>query len=103
MSVYEVAYHLHMPVYRLEREMPYDELLKWYAYFDKRPAGWRDDDRTSKLLQAQGVKEKPWILFPSLEKIYKRKTVSDNPLDSLGGSVMFKNMLNATGGDTIPL
>jgi hypothetical protein len=91
-------------VYRLLEEMPYTELLTWYAYFDKRPPGWQEDDRTSKLLQAQGVKEQPWKLFPSLEKIYNPvRDESDNPTDSLKGSQFFSMMMNATGGDRIPL
>ncbi len=91
-----------MPVYRLLEEMPYDELQRWYAYLEKRPVGWREDDRTSKLLQAAGVKEKPWNLFPSLLRIYKPED-DGNPMTSLKGSVMFANMMAAKGGDKLDL
>ena len=72
--------------------MTYEELLGWFAYLEKRPVGWREDDRSFKLLQAQGVKAKPWGIFPSLDAIYNRKG-SDNPINSLKGSVMFQKML----------
>lgn len=49
--------------------MPYDELLGWFAYFKARPSGWQDDQRTYMLLQAQGVKERPEKLFPSIAAI----------------------------------
>jgi hypothetical protein len=79
--------------------MPYDELIGWFAYFDARPIGWREDDRTSKLLQAQGVKEKPWKLFPTLDKIYNTKKSSDDM--GLRQSQLFQFLLGAKGGDRI--
>jgi hypothetical protein len=58
-----------MPVYKLLKEMPYEELIGWFEYFKKRPVEWRDDNRTALLMQAQGVKEKPERIFPSLRAI----------------------------------
>jgi len=58
-----------MPVYKLEEEMPYTELLKWINFFSERPIGWREDQRTYMLLRAQGVKEKPENLFPTLKSM----------------------------------
>jgi len=92
-----------MPVYKLKDEMPYDELLGWYDYFERRPYGWRDDDRASKIIQAQGVKEKPWKLFPSLDRIYNPGKGSGNPADTLVQSAFFQKMMNAVGGDKISL
>jgi hypothetical protein len=81
--------------------MPFDEFQKWIVYFETRPPEWRDDDRAFKLLQAQGVKQKAWDVFPSLEIIYKPK-VSEG-LKGLKGSAIFAQMLNAKGGDRLEL
>ena len=48
-----------MPVYKLLEEMPYEEFSKWLEYFRRRPVDWRADDRVFKVLQTQGVKDKP--------------------------------------------
>ncbi len=91
-----------MPVYKLAEEMTYEELLGWYDYFDKRPAGWREDDRAAKIVQAQGVKSKAWELFPSLKKIYHQ---DDKPegVRGLVGSFLFSQMMSAKGGDKLEL
>lgn len=106
MSIYEIALFLHTPVYKLV-EMPYEELLGWYNYLDRRPYEWRADDRASKLLQAQGVKEKPARLFASLKAIYEGSNSNLEPgqtdVMSLKHSVLFQNMLTATGGDKLDL
>ncbi len=87
--------------------MPYEELLDWFEYFDRRPIGWREDDRTSKLLQAQGVKEKPYVLFPSLKKIYnpddRYRPPEEELTHSVRGSWMELMMKHAEGGDKINL
>jgi hypothetical protein len=57
--------------------MPYEELLGWSKYFSLRPPGWRDDQRTHMLLQAQGVKEKGEKLFSSLAAL--KKAAEDIP------------------------
>lgn len=95
-----------MPVGRLLDEMTHDELQGWFNYFERRPIGWREDDRTYKLLSAQGVKEKAHNIFPSLNTIYNgSKVVNEEGMvvSSLKGSQMFMNMLRATGGDTLDL
>ena len=79
--------------------MPYDELLGWFAYLERRPVDWRDDLRASYLLQAQGVKEKPSKLFPSLEAITKK--VDDSPAASFKGSFVHHKLLSAVGGDKL--
>ncbi len=89
-----------MPLYKLTNEMPYDELLGWFAYFEQRPVGWRDDDRAFKLMQVQGFKGKGSQVFPSLlqlEQGLKPATVAD----TLKGSAVFNFMMNAKGGDSL--
>ncbi len=85
--------------------MPYEEFLGWMNYFERRPVGWRDDDRTMKLLQVQGVKEKPWNVFHSLHAVYKGEsnknkdgTISG---DNLKRSFLFNKMLSAKGGEKL--
>jgi len=85
--------------------MTYEELQGWLSYFEKRPVGWRDDDRTHKLLQAQGVKEKAVNIFPSLRAIYNSqiKKEFDGTLDvnNFKQSAFFQQILSAKGGDQI--
>jgi hypothetical protein len=59
-----------MPVYKV-LDMPYEEFTGWFKYFNQRPVGWREDNRTAMLLNAQGVKKKPHELFSSLAAIRK--------------------------------
>jgi hypothetical protein len=91
-----------MPVYQLRAEMSYEEFLNWLSYFEQRPVEWRADDRAAKLLQAQGVKEKPWALFHSLDAIYNssKADVIDGEVGiaALKGSSVFAQLLTATGG-----
>ena len=97
-----------MPVYKLI-EMPYEELLGWFAYFEARPVGWREDERAFKLLQAQGVKAKPEQVFVSLAQLkqhtekHKEALVRDGMVESssLKRSMLFSKMLAAKGGDKL--
>jgi hypothetical protein len=106
LSIYEIAFHLKMPIYKLAEEMPYEELLGWFDYLERRPFEWRADDRAAKLLQAQGVKEKPQNLFSSLIAIYKPRR-EEKPADtvdlSFKNSLMFQKMMTARGGDKLDL
>lgn len=83
--------------------MPYCELLGWLAYFEKRPIEWRDDDRTFKLLQAQGIKEKPGNVFSSLNSIYNR--LDQKPVDTIDtsfkSSVFYHKIVSARDGEKI--
>ena len=92
-------------MYKLAEEMPYEEFLGWIAYFEKRPVGWQEDDRTYKLLQAQGVKEPPHRIFSSLAAIYKANQPQDGEFDVSGfkGSMLFSKLLSAKGGDKLEL
>jgi hypothetical protein len=106
LQVYELAYLLHMPVYQLV-EMPYDEFTGWFEYFEKRPVGWREDDRTMKLLQVQGMKAAPSSVFASLAKMQeanaKAKEDGRISIDNLKRSALFNKMLSATGGEKLEL
>jgi len=93
--IYEVAFHLKMPLYELVENMPYDEFLGWMNYFEKRPAEWRADDRAYKLLQTQGAKQKAWEIFPSLRPIYK----SDKDKFNIGKSALSTFIRNSKDGD----
>lgn len=95
-----------MPVYKIREEMPYEEFLQWEAYFDKRPAGWQEDHRAYKLMQAFGVKEKPGAVFLSLDKLTKNPEPAQDGMISaanLKSSAMFAKMLGATGGVKLEL
>ena len=84
--------------------MPYEELLQWEEYFEQRPAGWQDDNRAYRIMQAFGVKEKPGALFLSLSKIAKQsEPTGDGNISgaNLKNSAMFAKMLSATGGDKL--
>jgi len=98
MAIYEVAFMLGKTVTQLREEVPLSELQGWFDYFERRPVGWRDDQRTYLLLSAQGVKEKPERLFPSLKAINGQR----NAANTLKGSAMHHFLSKATGGDTLP-
>jgi hypothetical protein len=89
-------------MYTLLHEMPYDELLHWLAYFEKRPVGWRDDNRAFKIMQTFGAKGSVYDHFPSMIPVM-RSDGPPNPVKRLKGSMMFQKMLSAKGGDKIPL
>ena len=95
LALYELAFHLGLPVYKLTREMPYEELLCWFEYFKVRPVGWRSDLRTYHLLRAQGVKASAGDIFDSL------KTSGSSETKGLKGSSLFKHMMGARGGDKL--
>jgi hypothetical protein len=104
MAIYELAFHLRIPIYELSEKMTYEELLSWFYYFEKRPVGWREDDRTMKFLQTQGVKEKPWAIFPTLNPIYNEgKEKETNPTSSLEGSSLFQKLMLSKNGDDVDL
>jgi len=96
---------LRMPLYML-MEMPYDELLGWFEYFDRRPIGWRDDLRAVPMLRTQGVKEAPEKIFSSLAKVFKKEEPKEEgriSFDELKNSTFFSKMLGATGGDQLEI
>jgi len=100
MAIYEIAYHLRIPIYELANKMTYEEFQGWLIYFEKRPIEWRADLRAYTLLQAQGVKEKPWKIFNSLKAIFNK---NNSVMDSLSGSKVLHLLSLAKGGDKITL
>jgi hypothetical protein len=93
-----------MPVYKLLDEMPYEELLEWGLYFQERPIGWREDQRTAMLLNAAGVKEKPHKLFSSLAQMKKneeRKPESERLRDSLITSGLLARLQTAAANNNV--
>jgi hypothetical protein len=76
-------------------------------YFEKRPYGWREDDRAFKYIQTQGVKKQPWEIFPSLNKIYNPsiKNLKEGQIstENLKRSFMFKKMTEAINGDKLEI
>lgn len=95
-----------MPIYKLKHEMTYEELLGWINYFERRPVGWRDDDRAHKIMQTNGCEVKATEIFSSLTPIYKpANKLPDGMIDpnNLKGSVLFQKMLGAVGGDKLDL
>lgn len=90
-----------MPISKLLDEMSYEELQGWLSYFEQRPVGWQEDDRTYKLLQAQGVKEKGWKIFPSLNAIYNPKKAEGFDVAGFKSSSFFQKLLSAKGGEKL--
>jgi len=88
--------------------MPYDEYVNWQLYFQQRPIGWREDDRTYKLLRAQGVTASETAIFPSLavmkeglEKEKRKEKEKEVNVKSLKNSIFFHKMLSSRGGDKL--
>lgn len=54
---------------QLREELPYTEFLGWQEYLERRPPGWREDQRTAMLLQSFGAKARPEELFDSLARL----------------------------------
>ena len=77
--------------------------MGWFNYFERRPVDWRNDDRTSKLLQAQGVKADAKRLFPSLEAVYSTPASEGFNAAKFKRSQMFSMMLGSVNGDKLDL
>jgi hypothetical protein len=69
MFIFELAFYLGMPVYQILNEMPAKELQQWALFLEARPIGWREDNRTAMLLNAQGVKQSGDEIFPTLKAL----------------------------------
>lgn len=56
-------------------ELDYEEKLGWFEYFQRRPYGWRDDNRAFIIATSMGGgKVKPEDLFDSLKIIKEQNT-----------------------------
>ena len=100
-AVYELAYHLHMPVYKLAEEMPYEEFMGWMTYFERRPIGWREDNRVYTQLRFKGLKERPEKVFQSLDPIFNPRKYDQEAMNTLKGSNLMARLMQAKGGDVV--
>lgn len=98
--MFELAHTLKTPVYKIMEEMPYEELVTWSVYFGRRPIGWREDLRTAYLMRAQGVKESPEKIFPSLSRLSDTSETKDS-LKGFKTSGLFSKLLGAKDGDFV--
>ena len=69
--MYDLAFHLKIPMYQLLDEMPQSELVMWAKYLQARPIGWREDSRASMIMQSQGAKIKAKDIFPAIAQMDK--------------------------------
>lgn len=77
-ALYELAFTLGIPMYKLQDEMSFVELQDWIEFFRRRPVGWQDDMRTSFLMQAFGTKAKGPDIFPSLKTIHEEAAANEH-------------------------
>jgi len=80
--------------------MPYTELLNWISFFDRRPVGWREDQRTYLMLKTQGVKASAESLFHSLKRIKQVEEDKQVPDQATPKGKFLEMMLNAKNGDS---
>lgn len=79
--------------------MPYTELLKWISFFNSRPIGWREDQRTYLLLKSFGFKGSPESLFASLKQIKQNQVHNQKPDQAVPKGKFLEKMLKAVNGD----
>jgi hypothetical protein len=79
--------------------MPYTELLKWVNYFNTRPVGWREDQRTFLLLKANGFKGEGEDLFASLKQMKKNQLDAQTEDRAIPKGKFLESMLKAVNGD----
>lgn len=80
--------------------MPYKELMNWIDFFDKRPVGWREDQRTYLMLRTQGVKASPESIFPTLKRIKQVSEDNQKPDQATPKGKFLEMMLSAKHGDS---
>jgi len=98
-TLYEIAFRLGIPVYKMLEEMPYEELLGWTAYFQSRPPGWQEDQRTYLLMKAAGFKGKGSDIFPTLRLMEQTRSAKADAGHALPKGKFLNKMLEAVGGD----
>jgi hypothetical protein len=84
-------------------EMPYDELLGWISYFERKPLEWRDDLRAAYIIKALGEKRSPQEIFPSLGVLFSVPKAVTPLAQKLVGSSLLQKMLLSTGGDKLEM
>lgn len=98
LSLYELAFLLRTPVYKILEEMPFDEMIKWHEYLQVRPYGWREDRRTALTMSALGATVDINQTFPTLANL-GRNVSETTTVKSLANSKFFDFMLNSSNGD----
>lgn len=89
-------------MYELLERMSFQEYVLWAEYFDQRPYGWREDNRTYNIMRASGnVKSSAEDIFPSIAHM-KKKQAEKKPVPG-PGTLLFEKLLNAKGGDKFTL
>lgn len=88
-----------MPVSALY-EMSYEEFSKWLNYFERRPQGWREDLRTSYIMQSFGAGKSVQNIFPSLVAITKEGKSKKNILSN---SQMLQQLFSAKNGSKLKI
>ena len=88
-----------MPVYVILEQMPYEELRKWITFFQERPTGWREDQRTYLLMKAFGFKGKASDIFPTLRAMEQQRQSKIQAGHAVPKGKFLENMLKAVGGD----
>ena len=103
-TIYQVAFHLRTPVYKLVQEMPYDEFQNWCAFFKEFPPPdeSRADFRAAMIMKSMGFKGDPGKVFPSLVS-QKRREHEGSVASSIPGSYMQRLIESSVGGERIPL
>lgn len=81
--------------------MPYTELLKWVDYFNKRPVGYQEDNRTFLLMKSFGATGNPEDYFTSLKLIKENeeKLATKQAGRVMPSGMFLQKMLKAKGGD----
>lgn len=96
-----MAFNLGVPVDYIE-DMDYEQHLKWHAYFEERPVGWREDFRTYRIMQSFGYKGKPEDVFESIAKMKSAENrMKPSQVKGLKSSALFLKMMGAKKGDKI--
>jgi len=103
LAIFELAFHTGYKVNYIKHEMSFEEFLKWQEYFKARPIDWRDDDRTMKFLQTQGVKARPREIFQSIASLEDYENSRKSIFANFKNSLFFSKMSTAIGGDKLDI
>jgi len=103
MPLFELALALRTPVYELLENMSWAEYNLWMDFFNQRPIGWREDDRTFKQLRAAGVKANAESLFTSLAIMKQHDQAREKTNVPSNGSFMHMMMMSAKGGQKLDI
>jgi len=101
--VHEVALALGKFAFEVKREMPYEELVAWMQYFERKPLGWREDSRAYKLMCAFGTDAKPGQVFESLAIMSEQEDMDNGKtsMKNFKNSALYQGIVSAKGGDEV--